>query len=133
MKLNKEIRKTTRHLFQASFTGTHLDESKVRGMVQQIVAGKPRNYFALLKNYQRFLRLEIEKHHAIIESATPLSPETGERVWRDLQAKYGEDLTVEFQVQPSLLGGLRIRIGSDVWDGSVLGRMTRLEQAITTN
>lgn len=132
MKLNKAIRKTTKHLFQSSFTGPRLDENKVRGIVQQIVAGKPRHYFDLLKNYQRLIRLEIEKHHAVIESAVPLSQETGGQVIRDLKSKYGDDLTADFNVKPSLLGGLRIRIGSDVWDGSVQGRLTRLERDLTT-
>jgi F-type H+-transporting ATPase subunit delta len=44
-----------------------------------------------------------------------------------LRAKYGKDLSTEFKVSPELLGGLRIKVGSDVIDGSVRERLHRLE------
>jgi F-type H+-transporting ATPase subunit delta len=128
MKLTKEMRRTTKELFRSSFTNARLDEGKVRRIVQQIVATKPRHYVDLLKTYQRLIRLETEKHHAIIESATALDQGTSGRVLNDLKAKYGADLTTDFKINPDLLGGLRIRIGSDVWDGSVQGRLNRLGQ-----
>jgi len=132
MKLTKEVRKVSRELFQASFNGGQLDPQKVHGFVSQVVAGKPRHYVDILKNYRRLIRLELDKRHAIIESATPLSQETSEHVLRDLRGKYGEALTTDFRVNPDLIGGLRIRVGSDVWDGSVQGRLARLDQELAT-
>jgi F-type H+-transporting ATPase subunit delta len=132
MKLSKEVRKVSKELFRASFTGGQLDSEKVRGFVAQIVAGKPRHYVDILKNYHRLIRLELDKRHAVIESATPLSPDTSEHVLRDLKSKYGEGLTTDFRVNPDLIGGLRIRVGSDVWDGSVHGRLDRLDQELAT-
>jgi F-type H+-transporting ATPase subunit delta len=132
MKLTKEVRKVSKELFQASFTNHQLDSEKVRGFVAQIVAGKPRHYVDILKNYHRLIRLELDKRHAVIESATVLSQDTSEHVLRDLKSKYGDGLTTDFRVNPDLIGGLRIRVGSDVWDGSVRGRLDRLEQALAT-
>jgi F-type H+-transporting ATPase subunit delta len=132
MKLTKEVRKVSKELFQASFTNSQLDAEKVRGFVAQVVAGKPRHYVDILKNYHRLIRLELDKRHAVIESATTLSPETSDQVLRDLRSKYGEALTTDFRVNPDLIGGLRIRVGSDVWDGSVSGRLSQLDQALAT-
>ena len=132
MKLTKEVRKVSKELFQASFANGQLDPEKVRGFVAQIVAGKPRHYVDILKNYHRLIRLELDKRHAVIESATELSPDTSEHVLRDLKSKYGEGLTTDFRVNPDLIGGLRIRVGSDVWDGSVRGRIDRLDQELAT-
>jgi F-type H+-transporting ATPase subunit delta len=132
MKLSKEVRKVSKELFQASFANGQLDAEKVRGFVAQIVAGKPRHYVDILKNYHRLIRLELDKRHAVIESATELSPDTSEHVLRDLKSKYGEGLTTDFRVNPNLIGGLRIRVGSDVWDGSVRGRLDQLDQALAT-
>jgi F-type H+-transporting ATPase subunit delta len=53
-------------------------------------------------------------------------------VLRDLRAKYGSDVSADFSVNPKLIGGLRIRIGDDVFDGSVRGRLARLEQGLAT-
>ena len=40
------------------------------------------------------------------------------------------DLTTNFIVNPELLGGMRIRVGSDVWDSSVRNRLQRLAQSL---
>jgi F-type H+-transporting ATPase subunit delta len=132
MKITKEVRKITKGLLQASFTNGQLDADKVRAFATRIVAEKPRHYVDILKNYHRLIRLELDKRHAVIESAAELSQETSAHVLRDLKSKYGEGLTTDFRINPSLIGGLRIRVGSDVWDGSVRGRLDRLEQELAT-
>ncbi len=131
MKISKESRKLAKQLFQASFTNARLDDSKIRELIRAIVQRKPRHYIQLLKQYQSLIRLETEKHHAVIESAVELTPETSGRVAQDLRSRHGSDLTTQFKVNPDLIGGLRVRIGSDVWDGSLQGRLGRLEQQFT--
>ena len=127
MKLDKDSRKLTKGLFQASFTSGRLDEKKASAVVKTVVASKPRNFLGILKEYQRLIRLEVAKHHAIIESATTLDKKTSDQLLVNLRAKYGKDLSTEFKVSPVLLGGLRIKIGSDVFDSSVRERLARLE------
>jgi F-type H+-transporting ATPase subunit delta len=48
----------------------------------------------------------------------------------NLKRKYGQDLIAEFSVNPELLGGMRIRVGSDVWDATVRNRLERLQQQL---
>jgi len=132
MKLTKEVRKVSKELFRASFIDGQIDAGKVRDFAGKLVAGKPRHYVDILKNYHRLIRLELDRRHATIESATPLNPETSEHVLRDLRAKYGAGLTTDFKVNAGLIGGLRIRVGSDVWDGSVRSRIDRLDQELAT-
>jgi F-type H+-transporting ATPase subunit delta len=132
MKMTKEVQKVSRELFQSSFSHGQIDPEKVRGFVGQIVAGKPRHYVDILKNYHRLIRLELDKRHAVVESAATLSPDTSEQVLRDLRSKYGDGLTTDFRVNPDLIGGLRIRLGNDVWDGTIRGRLDRLDQELAT-
>jgi F-type H+-transporting ATPase subunit delta len=84
----------------------------------------------MLKDYQRLLKLEVDKRHAVIESATPLNRSIGDQIVSNLKARYGEDLTTEFRTNPELLGGLRIKVGSDVWDGSVKNRLNQLQEQL---
>jgi F-type H+-transporting ATPase subunit delta len=130
MRLNKEARKVCRQLFRTSFTNGKLDSGKVAALVQSIVEAKPRHYLDILKDYQRLIRLEVQRGHAVVESSAPLAPENAAKVQADLQSKFGADLTTEFKVTPELLGGLRIKIGSDAWDGSVRNRIERLNQQL---
>jgi F-type H+-transporting ATPase subunit delta len=130
MKSTKEARKVSRQMFRHSFTLGKLDEEKISNMVQTVLATKPRRYVDVLKDYQRLLHLEVEKRHAVIESATPLNRSLGDRIVANLRARYGEDLTTEFRTNPELLGGLRIKIGDDVWDGSVRNRLNQLQEQL---
>src|SRR5690242_9950129 len=127
MKLSKEARRMSRELFRASFTDSRLDQGKIRTISQKIADSKPRHYVDILKDYQRLIRMEIEKHHAVVETATDLDEGTRNQLEQTLRAKYGPDLTTEYKVTPALIGGLRVKIGSDVWDSSVRERLNRLE------
>ena len=129
-KLDKDSRKLSKQLFNASFTEGQLDETKVRTIAAKVVESKPRNAVGILKDYQRQVRLEIQSHHAVIESATPLDGKLSEQVVGGLKAKYGPTVTTEFKVTPELIGGLRIKIGSDVFDSSVRNRIDPLENQL---
>jgi F-type H+-transporting ATPase subunit delta len=130
MKINKEIRQVSRAMLRASFTDGQLDRGKIASLAQSLIAKKPRRYIDILQNYKRLLRLEIEKRHAKIESASELSAHTSSNVVVKLKRKYGDDMTTEFVVDPALLGGMRVRVGSDVWDGTVRNRLERLRQQL---
>ena len=130
MKINKEIRQLSREMLRASFTDRRLDGGKISSIIDSVTARKPRNYIDVLKNYRRLLRLEVEKRRAQIETASEMDPATQSEVINNLKKKYGSDLTPEFVVNPQLLGGMRIRVGSDVWDGSVRNRLERLQQQL---
>jgi F-type H+-transporting ATPase subunit delta len=130
MKTAKEARKISRQLLRRSFTDGKLDQEKMSEMVESVLANKPRHYVDVLKDYQRLVRLEVEKRHAIIESATPLNRSVGDQILANLRARYGEDLTTEFRTNSELLGGLRIKIGDDVWDGSVRNRLNQFQEKL---
>ena len=130
MKINKEIRQLSRQMLRASFTDGKLDRGKIASLVQSLISGRPRHFIAGLQHYKRLLRLEVEKRHARIESATQLSPHAASDIGARLKRKYGNDLTTEFVVDPTLLGGVRVRVGSDVWDGTLRNRLERLQQQL---
>ena len=130
MKINKEIRRLSREMLRASFTDGQLDPGRIASLVDSLIARKPRNYIGVLKNYRRLLRIEVEKRRARIETASEVDRETSSTLVANLKKKYGSDLTTDFVVNPQLLGGMRIRVGSDVWDGSVRNRLERLQQQL---
>jgi len=130
MKINKEIRQLSRQMLRASFTDGQLDQGKIASLVQSLIAKKPRRFLDILQNYKRLLRLEIEKRRATIESASELSSQNSSTILAKLKQRYGDDLTAEFRIDPTLLGGMRIRVGSDVWDGTVRNRLQQLQQQL---
>jgi len=130
MKITKEARRFARELFTLSLTNGRLDAGKVSGLSDQLVAEKPRGYGAILREYARLVRLELERRHATIESAVALDDAHTASLRNELSMRFGDDLTIEFRTNPGLLGGLRIQVGSDVWDGTVFNRLHLLSQQL---
>ena len=131
MKVPKEARQLARSLFRNGFTDGRLDPAKVSASVRETIAGRPRQYVAALKELQRLIRMELARRHAVVESATAFDAAASGKIIAGLQEKYGSDITSEFKVTPELIGGLRIKLGSDVWDGSVRGRLNALEENLS--
>ena len=126
MKISKTAATSARRLFGLCQSGGRLDESTLRTVVSRLIALQPRGYRAVLAALQRLTRLELERRKVTVESAVDLDEPTRQRVLAGLAKPYGSDLVVQYQINPALLGGLRIRIGNDVLDGSVQGRLDRL-------
>ena len=114
---------------QVSLTASSI-AGRIRSLIDLLIDRKPRYCIGVLKNYRRLLRLELEKRSARIETASEIGSAIGSELVANLKKKYGSDLTAEFVVDPQLLGGMRIRVGSDVWDGTVRGRLERLQQQL---
>jgi F-type H+-transporting ATPase subunit delta len=129
MKISKQARRDAKQLFNACRVNGLLDENKVRQVVAQVIAQKPRGYVAILSQLQRLVKLDLDRRTAKIESAVPASPALQESVKANLTKRYGSGLNISFTVNPELLGGLRIQVGSDVYDGSVAARLAELEQS----
>jgi len=130
MKIPKEARKLSRSLFRSSFTEGRIDHAKVTAALREVAARRPRHVASALKDYQRLVRMELARRHAIIESATALEPAVADEILGDLRARFGTDITHELKVNPTLIGGVRIQLGSDVWDGSVSGRLELLRSKL---
>lgn len=130
MKISREARHTARELFRLSLVDGHVDASRAEEISSGIVAAKPRSFLQILKEFTRLIRLELAKRHGIVESAISLDAATMADIAKNLKLKFGPDITAEFHTAPPLLGGLRIRLGSDVWDGSVSGRLSSLSQQL---
>jgi F-type H+-transporting ATPase subunit delta len=130
VKISKEIRQLSRDMVRGSYVDGAPNREKIQSFVRSVIEKKPRNYIRLLENYLRLLRLELDKHRATIESAAGLDPEVGQQILSGLEKKYGPHLTTEYVVNPALLGGVRVRVGSDVWDSSVRNRLERLQQQL---
>jgi len=130
MKISKEARRFAKELFTSSLANGRLDAAKVAGLSDQLVAEKPRGYAQILREYTRLVRLELDRRHATVDSAVPLDDARADSLRGELSAQFGDDLTVEFRTNPALIGGLRIQVGSDVWDGTVSNRLHLLQQQL---
>src|SRR5208283_467109 len=128
MKISKQARRDARQLFRTCVAREGLDENRVRQAVGAVAQRKPRGYIAILSHFQRLIRLEISRRSARIESAEALPAQTQAQIQGDLARQYGPGLSYVFVANPSLIGGVRVQVGGDVYNGSVQGRLEALEE-----
>jgi len=129
MKISKTANVTARRIFRLCQTDGRLDETKLGNAVRQIAQEKPRDFRGILSGIKRLVRLELERRRVVVESSAELDQASRDRITASLAPKYGTGLSYEFRTNPELLGGLKIRVGNDVFDGSVKGRLDRLANA----
>jgi F-type H+-transporting ATPase subunit delta len=129
MKANKQNRRDAKQLFRLCLVNGLLDENRARQVVQQIVAAKTRGYLAMLSHFRRLVELDSARHTANVESALKMPADLQASVQTGLTRVYGPGLNTAFTENPRLIGGMRIRVGSDVYDGSVQARLAVLEQS----
>ena len=130
MKISKQARRDGKALFNTCKVSGVLDENRVRQTVSAVIAQKPRGYVGILAHLQRLVKLDLERRSAHVESAAPVSDALKQSVQANLAQRYGQGLNVSFAVNPALIGGLRVKVGSDVYDGSVKARLADLEAAM---
>ena len=126
MKGSKQSRRLAKQLFKSCQVDDRLNADRVRKAVRLLIEHKPRGYFGILQNLQRLVKLDEASRSARVESAVPLGQAQQEDVRNSLNRLKGGDVTVEFATNPGLIGGMRVKIGDDVYDGSVKTRLTAL-------
>ena len=126
MKTTKQSQREARQLFRFCIASGDIDESRVRIVAQNILQSKRRGYLLLLGRFKRLLEQEYARHQAKIESAVPLPSDLQARVETGLTSVYGSGLSWLFVHNPALIGGVRIKVGSDVYDGSVRSGLAEL-------
>lgn len=130
MKSSRQARRDARTLLRACQRDGVLDEARVRDALQRVIAAKPRGYLPLLHEFQRLVRLDVERRTARIENAVETSPAQQQALEAALTRRYGAGLNVTYWINPALIGGLRVKVGSDIYDGSIAGHLAELRSQL---
>src|SRR5690625_573324 len=71
--------------------------------------------------------------HAIVYSVRELTEDEKAQIEASLKKQLNkQSITIENVIQPSLLGGLRIRVGNTIFDGSISGKLNRMKQSMVS-
>ena len=130
MKVTRKARRTARHLYRLCVVNGQLEPSRVREIAERVARSGRRGSLAVLGDFQRMVRIDRDEHRAIIESATPLPDDLRNELRSDLARRYGAALETSFTENPALIAGVRIRVGSDVYDGSVRARLAAIDAGL---
>lgn len=125
-----QIQQLARQLFKLSFTDGRLSSEQVAGVLGYVEKTHPANAVAILKAYRRLVAAELAKGSAIVEHSGPVSEAVLTAIAASLSKRYNRPVTAAAKADPSLLAGLRVRIGDDVFESSVSGQLAALSAAV---
>jgi F-type H+-transporting ATPase subunit delta len=129
MRVSKRAKREGKALFRSCLVQGLLDENRVRQTFTSVIQAKPRDYSGILGHFHRLVEFEFARRSARVESATPLAPDLQNTLQSGLSRLYGPGLQVSYAQNPALIGGLRVKVASDVYDGSIQARLAALAQS----
>ena len=127
MSSTRQTKRDAKQLFRLCFVNGSLDQGRVREVVRRVAESTTRNRFKFLSNFQRLVKLDHARHTAAVENATPLSADMQASIQAGLAHTYGPGLNTTFTHNAELIGGMRIKVGSDIYDSSVKARLAELQ------
>jgi len=104
--------------------GESLDEKRQRHLVQEFFSGIKDGRVVVLEGET------LQGASAEVTSALPLTEAEQDTVRKQLAKPLGAGAPLSFRVNPAILGGLVIRVGDKVIDGSVAGKLEGLRQSL---
>jgi len=104
--------------------GASLDEQRQHVLINEFFSGVKSGKVVVMEGES------LAGVSAEVTSALPLTAEEKEVVKQDVLSKVGQQATVSFRVDPAILGGLVIRVGDKVLDGSVSGQLETMRQSL---
>ena len=129
MKISRQAQREAKQLFQACHEEDNLSESKARETVKLLLEKKPRDFVAILSHLHRLIKLDVQRRTAVVQSAIALNENQQAQVRENLSKIYGNNLNYTFTENSELIGGMKLKVGSDVFDGSVRTRLTNLQES----
>ena len=104
--------------------GDALDEKRQHALIEQFFSGVKAGKVVLLEDES------VSGASAEVTSALPLTADEQNTIREDIVGKLGDSATITFRIDPNILGGLVIRVGDKVLDGSVAGKLSGLRQSL---
>ena len=130
MAADKKTKLLAKQLFKLSLVNGQVSAEQVAGVLGYIEKIEPRHTLSLLKLYHRAIQTEVAKSQALVEHAGPVTDATLKLIESTMSKKYQRTVTASAKANPKLLAGLRVRVGSDVYESTVAGQLAALSTAV---
>lgn len=126
----KQIQQLARQFYALSFVNGELSAERVAGVLEYVERHRPPHLLAVLKVYQRLIAAEVARGRAVVEHAGAIQERLLADIAATMTARYRRRVTSLARRNDSLLAGLRVRVGDDVYESSVAGQLAQLADAV---
>ncbi len=130
MTRDKKILRFAKKLVELSREGGVVTESRVSEVLAGLKTGNIRHKLLVLKTYLYFIRKAVAEQTAVVAIAGALSDEALASIESNFSKLYNRSITAVTRQDASLIAGIRVRVGDDVYDASVAGNLQRLAENV---
>ena len=130
MKRDKKITQLAKKLVELSKDNGVVTEAKVGEVLAGLKQVKHRHHLTVLKTFLVYLRREVALQTAVVSTPAALSADALAAIEAKFSSVYGRTITAVIKQDTSLIAGVRVRVGDDVYDASVSGRLQRLAESV---
>ena len=131
MKRSKKITQLAKKLVELSKDDQGVvTEAKVGEVLSALKQAKHRHHLTVLKTYLGYIRREVALQTAVVATPGALSAAALKQIEANYTKVYGRPITAVTTPDASLIAGVRVRVGDDVYDASVTGRLQRLAENV---
>lgn len=130
MNHDQKITKLAKKLLELSKDNGVVTESKVAEVLAGFQQVQHRRHLTVLKTFLNYLRREVALQTAVVSAPTGLSEDAIKAIEVQFSKLYNRPVNAVTQTDTSLIAGVRVRVGDDVYDASVAGRLQRLAESV---
>ncbi len=129
MSATKQIRATAKLLLSLSLDNGQLSEPKVQGVLAWFEQKRPAHAASLLREYHRLVQREVNRSRARVEFAGELAGGAIPSIVAELSKIYQRPISAAAVENPTLIAGVRVSIGDDVFERSIASQLEALSAA----
>ncbi|MBI2314627.1 F0F1 ATP synthase subunit delta [Candidatus Daviesbacteria bacterium] len=129
MKIKKQLQKTVSRLVDLSFKDNKISESQVVRSIKALKSLPRAEAIISLSEYLRSLKRKEREHTLYIETTMPLAQSQIKKV-KGIVEKKVKITKVLVNINADILGGFKLRVGDEIWDESVAGKIQQIKEAI---
>lgn len=126
----KNLKKIIKKLIEASFKDDKIVEVQVTKSIKALKSLPRAQAIEALTDYLKQLKLKERQHTLYLETVVPLSFVQINKIKKIIEKKT-KITKVITQINPQILGGFKLRIGDEIWDESITGKIIQVKEAIT--
>ncbi|MFT4901618.1 MAG: F-type H+-transporting ATPase subunit delta [Lentimonas sp.] len=130
MKRHTKTTQLAKKLVQLSKQGDVVTDAKVGEVLAALKQVQHSHPLELLKTYLSYIRREVALQSAVVSTPGTLSADALQALEAKFSKIYGRTIRASVQTDTSLIAGVRVRVGDDVYDASLSGRLQRLAENV---
>ena len=126
----KVAQQFARQLFSISMVDGAVSAERVTGVLEYVDKRQPENPVMVLKAYQRLVATELAKRVALVEHAGAINDALLGAIGAAMTKRYSRPVVATSRPSASLIAGLRVRVGDDIYESSVASQLAALASAL---